>query len=136
MLVHNLLRRIDPSGSARITPAAARALFAYAWPRNIRELERALVGGFVRAGDGSIDIGDLPDEIAASVVELDEPATPPGPARPTEPAEDEAWRAELVTALTRHNGDVTAVAKELGKHRQQIYRRVRQFGIDIDSFRR
>src|SRR6185503_15088975 len=45
ILVASLLRRLDPASRARLTPAAARALFAYAWPRNIRELERALAGG-------------------------------------------------------------------------------------------
>src|SRR5262249_49164031 len=39
ILIATLLRRHDSSGRARVTPTAARALFAYAWPRNVRELE-------------------------------------------------------------------------------------------------
>jgi transcriptional regulator of acetoin/glycerol metabolism len=135
IVIGTLMRRIDPSGHARVTPAAARALFAYAWPRNIRELERALVGGLARSANGLIDLDHLPEEIAACGG-LDEAAPAVGPTPiPTDP-DDDALRAAIVEALVRHGGNVTAAAKALGRHREQLHRWARRFGIDLDSFRR
>jgi transposase-like protein len=49
--------------------------------------------------------------------------------------EDRALRAELVRALGEHRGNVSAVARELGKARVQIRRWCRRFGLDPDTFR-
>ncbi len=134
LLVASLLRRSDPSGTARVSPAAARALFAYDWPRNIRELERALVSGLARSANRLIDLDHLPDEIAASSDAAASPPPRPAPAL-ADPADD-ALRAEIVEALVRHGGNVTAAAKALGKHREQLHRWARRLGIDLESFRR
>lgn len=135
ILIGSLMRRLDPAGRARITPAASRALFAYEWPRNVRELERALVGGLARSTGGVIDLDHLPDEIATSR-HIDEGAPVVNPIPPPTAEVDEALRAEIVDALVRHGGNVTAAAKALGKHREQLHRWARRFGIDLDSFRR
>jgi transcriptional regulator of acetoin/glycerol metabolism len=135
ILIGTLLRRIDPQGRARITPPAARSLFAYAWPRNIRELERALIGSLARSANGMIDVDHLPEEIAGC-------GTPRGTASATVPMgapsdpEDDALRAEIIAALVRHGGNVTAAAKQLGRHREQLHRWARRLGINLDSFRR
>jgi sigma-54 dependent transcriptional regulator, acetoin dehydrogenase operon transcriptional activator AcoR len=135
ILVGTLLRRRDPQGRAHITPPAARSLFAYAWPRNIRELERALIGSLARSANGVIDVDHLPEEIAAC-------GSPRGTASATVPTgapsdpEDDALRAEIIAALVRHGGNVTAAAKQLGKHREQLHRWARRLGINLDSFRR
>ena len=135
ILIGTLLRRIDPQGRARITPPAARSLFAYAWPRNIRELERVLIGSLARSADGVITVDHLPEEIAACDI-------PHGRASATVPAgvpsdpEDDALRAEIIAALVRHGGNVTAAAKQLGRHREQLHRWARRLGINLDSFRR
>ena len=133
ILIGTLLRRLDPSGQARLAPAAAHAIFRYEWPRNVRELERALAGGLARSPDGVIDLQHLPNEIEGlEPVESSGPVSAPPPLS----AEDEALRAELVATLTRHGGNVTAAAKELGKHREQLHRWARRLGIDLESFRR
>jgi sigma-54 dependent transcriptional regulator, acetoin dehydrogenase operon transcriptional activator AcoR len=135
MLVGTLLRRIDPQGGARITPPAARSLFAYAWPRNIRELERALIGSLARSANRVIDLEHLPEEIAACGVPHGTASATAPTAPPGEP-EDDALRAEIIAALVRHGGNVTAAAKQLGKHREQLHRWARRLGINLDSFRR
>jgi transcriptional regulator of acetoin/glycerol metabolism len=134
ILVGTLLRRLDPANRARLTPAAARALFAYAWPRNIRELERALAGGLARTSDGMIDLEHLPEDIAACIEREAAPAGAPTPAPSVDP-DDEALRAAIVDALVRNDGNVTAAARELGKHREQVHRWARRLGIDLNSFR-
>jgi transcriptional regulator with AAA-type ATPase domain len=133
ILIGTLLRRLDPSGEVRISPAAAHAMFRYDWPRNVREVERALAGGIARTPDGTIDVDHLPTELVDfDRVESSGPVTAP----PALDPDDAALRDELVAALARHGGNVTAAAKELGKHREQLHRWARRLGIDLDSFRR
>jgi transcriptional regulator with GAF, ATPase, and Fis domain len=42
---------------------------------------------------------------------------------------------ELRSLLERHNGNVAAVGRELGKARMQIHRWMQRYGIEIDDFR-
>jgi sigma-54 dependent transcriptional regulator, acetoin dehydrogenase operon transcriptional activator AcoR len=134
LVIASLLRRIDPTGAAQLTPPAARALFAYAWPRNIRELERALVGGLARSAGGAIDLEHLPGELAACADPGEHAASSAPPPAPS--PEDDALRADLIAALRRHGGNVTAAAKDLGKHREQVHRWARRLGVNLESFRK
>jgi transcriptional regulator with PAS, ATPase and Fis domain len=135
ILIGTLLRRLDSSGRARITPRAAYLLFAYSWPRNVRELERTLLGALARCANGWIDIDLLPGEIsshgsdpeAASATEMSSSALT---------SEEQTLLQKVIDVLTRHRGNITTAAKELGKEREQIYRWARRFGIDLESFRR
>ncbi|HET6981289.1 MAG TPA: sigma 54-interacting transcriptional regulator, partial [Myxococcaceae bacterium] len=108
----------------RVTPAAAQALLAYRWPLNIRELEQALAGALALAGAGPIDAAHLPPSVLGRATE--EP--------PRELTADEArHRDELVALLRQHGGNMSAVARVLGKGRTQIVRWVSRYGIDIRS---
>ena len=42
---------------------------------------------------------------------------------------------ELRALLVRHNGNVAAVGRELGKARMQIHRWMKRYGIEVDEFR-
>ena len=99
-----------------------RALYAYAWPRNIRELERALAAACTLARE-RIELEHLPEALRA--VAPERVAPPPA----TLSDADRALRDEVAAALTRHNGNVAAVARELGKDRTQIRRWMRRFGL-------
>ena len=44
-------------------------------------------------------------------------------------------KQELLLLLERHRGNITHVAKTLGKQRQQIQRWCRSYGIDPTQFR-
>jgi transcriptional regulator with GAF, ATPase, and Fis domain len=43
--------------------------------------------------------------------------------------------SELRELLERHQGNVAAVGRELGKARMQIHRWMQRYGIEIDEFR-
>jgi transcriptional regulator of acetoin/glycerol metabolism len=62
------------------------------------------------------------------------------PVRDSEPPplspEDVAIRDQLIELLTTNEGNVTAVAKALGKGRMQIHRWAKRFGVDLEAFRR
>ena len=51
-------------------------------------------------------------------------------------AEDAARREELVALLREHGGNISAVAKAMGKARMQIQRWLKRYSIDAERFRR
>jgi sigma-54 dependent transcriptional regulator, acetoin dehydrogenase operon transcriptional activator AcoR len=126
LLISLLLRKLAlERADIRLTPAAAQALLSYRWPLNIRELEQALSGALALSGGKAIDLAHLPSGVVGRVGE--EP--------PRELTSDEArHRDELVVLLREHHGNMSAVARVLGKGRTQIVRWVTRYGIDVRSF--
>jgi sigma-54 dependent transcriptional regulator, acetoin dehydrogenase operon transcriptional activator AcoR len=119
-----------------IHPDAARALFTYDWPLNVRELENALATALVLAGEGPIDLQHLPP--ALRVVE---PVTrrSRAPTATAPPPLDEAQtrrRDGLLALLREHAGNVSAVARASGKNRKQIQRWLKRYALDPDAYRR
>jgi DNA-binding NtrC family response regulator len=123
-------RRVDLGAMlAEITPdatfaaATIRALLAYTWPRNVRELVRALERAAALAGNGEITPAHLSDEVATAKF------TAPPIAAP------DARRDELVALLEKHKGNVSKVAADLGRVRQQVQRWLKRYGLDPERYR-
>lgn len=112
----------------RMHREAARAMVRYDWPMNVRELEQALRAAAVLADDGVVALEDLPSNVALSLAEPD-PVTAEGE------GDDEALRRELLVRLADSDGNVSEVARAMGKARQQIQRWLRRFAIDPSSYR-
>ncbi len=133
LLVGTLLGR--HARAATLTPAAARALFSYAWPLNVRELEMALAAAAALAPEGAIDLPHLPAAVRAGLGDGGGSVREGEDDAPLSPAETEL-RSVLVEHLTAQRGNVSAVARAMGKGRQQIHRWLQRFGLDLASFRR
>jgi transcriptional regulator with GAF, ATPase, and Fis domain len=123
LLVSALVRRHSPEPEkVRLEPDAARALARYRWPFNVRELDQTLAAALLLAGSGPVALAHLPEELRD------------GPHTPVTPqlfgAEEQELRARLVALLVEHGGNLSAVARVLGKGRTQIVRWVQRFGID------
>ena len=130
LLVAALLRspKVRSGETLRFRPDAARALIRFAWPLNVRELEQTLSTSSVLSEEGLIRLEDLPTAIAEAAPDaVDETSTD---------AEDAAVRRELLLRLAETGGNVSEVARAMGKARQQVQRWVRRFGIDPDAFRK
>jgi transcriptional regulator of acetoin/glycerol metabolism len=121
MIVQALLDRLAPGAQHVLSHAAARMLFARTWPNNVRELERALHVATVMAHDTTLELADEPE------------AAPPPPPRLRR--RDHERRAELERLLREHHGNVTAVARALGKAREQVHRWIKRAGLDPEQFR-
>jgi sigma54-dependent transcription regulator len=119
-----ILRRIANQPS-RVTfqQAAVRALLAYPYPHNIRELEAALREALA-ASDGEIVVDHLPEPMRAYRA-----------ARQDLHPDDQALRERLTALLREHRGNVTAVGRSLGKAPVQIRRWCRRFAIELATFR-
>ncbi len=123
LLISALLTR-HTKQPLRFSVNAARALFAWDWPRNIRELEKVLERAIALASSGVIELEHLPLELSK----------PPPAKRPSEDELDDARRAELEKWLTEHRGNISAVARSMGKARMQIQRWLKRYGLDARNF--
>jgi transcriptional regulator of acetoin/glycerol metabolism len=135
LLVGDLLRRMAPqrAGDVVLTRRAVRALFAYAWPQNVRELAKCLEAALVFAGDAPIDVEHLPPAVAPPTAP-DRATRGAEPAPPTSPA-DEARRGELLRLLQVHHGNLSAVARDLGKARFQVQRWMKRYALRPEDYR-
>jgi transcriptional regulator of acetoin/glycerol metabolism len=134
LLVRDLLRRLSPGRAEAvvITRRAARALFDHPWPQNVRELEKCLQAALVLAGDAPIDVEHLPP---ALVEKRNPEAIVPGSPPPALSPADEQRRAELVRLLQSHGGNLSAVARDLGKARFQVQRWVKRYALRPEDYR-
>jgi transcriptional regulator with GAF, ATPase, and Fis domain len=123
LLVAALLERGAPGRSLSFAVPAVRALYRYRWPLNVRELERCLAGA-AALSDRRIELTSLPPALQRDV-----PAETAVVTTPELSPEDSAIRARLVDALARHDRNLSAVARELGKDRKQVRRWLKRYGV-------
>lgn len=103
----------------RIRADAMSALLAYGWPGNIRQLVNALAFAEATCDNGEITVNDLPEEclcdLALPVAQIygEQPEASP-----------------LLTALKRHQWNVSEVARCYQVSRPTIYRWMQQQGIE------
>jgi transcriptional regulator with PAS, ATPase and Fis domain len=130
LIMAALIRRVAPARAAevRFDPLAVRALLRYSWPDNIRELKQALEAAIVLAGDGVIELRHLPAGVRKP---------PPEPVREGQlDAAEQQQRDQLVALLGEHRGNLTTVARALGKDRVQIRRWMKRYGLDVETFKK
>ncbi len=116
LLVATFIRRHDRGGAPRrLSRDAARALFAYDWPLNIRELEQCISAALAIADE---EIG-LP-HLRPPIQQAGQPSSLKALA---------ADRDVLVATIKQHRGNMAAVARALAISRSQIYRLLRRQAI-------
>jgi transcriptional regulator with GAF, ATPase, and Fis domain len=154
LLVPGLLAR-DRTGLPlpALDPAAARAFFTYSWPRNVRELSSCLSAAAILAGDAPIRIDHLPADLrqgprlTAPLPSLPRVTAPGddddlGAAGETAPGvegplsdEERVLRDQVDAEMRQHGGNISAVARAMGKDRKQIQRWVKRFGLSAERYR-
>jgi transcriptional regulator with PAS, ATPase and Fis domain len=128
LLIGSLHHRLYPAEHPGFEIEAARLLFRYPWPLNVRELEQALATAAVLAGNGPVQPEHLPEHVRTG--------RPPGAPKPVILSEADAKiRDELVGHLREHRGNVSAVARAMSKDRKQIQRWLKRFGLDTGEYR-
>lgn len=103
-----------------LSPAAERALSAYPWPGNIREMRNVLERAQVLTRKPVIDVSDLRMEGAGE-------ASPDAP-RPL--SLDEVERQHIERILAEQNGKVAAAARILGISRSALYHKLARYGVE------
>ena len=132
---HFLTRAAEKSGvrARGISRAALDAMTDYAWPGNVRQLERQMIRAALFLEDGELlqtrhlgpeIIGSRTDEDAGSGLGRDA-------ADQTLKARLESFERRILReVLRRHDGNVRAAAGELGVGRTTLYRRLGELEIE------
>jgi transcriptional regulator of acetoin/glycerol metabolism len=93
------------------------------WPRNVRELEKALLHATALAGTGRIEAEHLPDSMKDS-----------GENRRAARSEDQIQR--VVRLLDENGGNVSVVASAMQTSRSQVHRLMKRLSLEPGAFRR
>ena len=116
---------------------ALRALEAYAWPGNIRELQNVIERSVVMSESSSIRAEDLPVEVLhqkpSRPILLDTPSAKTSlptmsVARKTQTRKEQE-RARLTDALERCNGNKAEAARSLGMPRSTFFSKLKKHGL-------
>ncbi len=126
-----------------VAPDACRALLAYDWPGNVRELEHALEQATVLAAASAIALDDLPAALRGAApppeTEAAVAAGAEGGAGFKESKQrvvEQFERRFIADALTRHRGNISKAAEEMGMYRQHLQLKLAEYGIDASAFRK
>jgi DNA-binding NtrC family response regulator len=104
-------------------PKARSALYAYAWPGNIRELRNCVESAVVMARGGVIGLDDLPPSMRASGEERDIRV-------PAGASLGEAEKIMIRETLAAQNGNKSRTAEILGIGRKTLYQKIEEYGLE------
>ncbi len=115
-----------------VTREAMRALAAFDWPGNVRQLEHVLLNAWLMSeGDELVrEDFELPGVQRASLPPAPRVEAPPKGASARSRAEfKDAERERILQALAASNWNRVKAAKMIGLPRRTFYRRLKEFGI-------
>lgn len=117
-----------------MTPETLRLLEQYRWPGNVRELRNVIERAVVLSDGNTVQVRDLPDYIReqASLEKRIDSAIGYKAAR--EQWVESQGKQYLTVLLRRHQGNVSAVAREAQISRKSVYELMRRFQIDAGHF--
>jgi len=125
-----LLRRATGAAAVGVslTTEAGWALLRHPWPLNVRELEQAIARATVLSEGGPLCVKHFPFVLesaprSTSSVQVKGESV------------DVALRQQLDELMREHRGNVTAVARSLGKAPTQIQRWLKRVGLMADGYR-
>jgi len=122
LIAHALLERFvqDQSRPRRgFTSDALRAVEAYDWPGNVREMENVIRRAVIMADGPNVTAEDLG---------LDVPSEHDGPMG-LRAARDAAEREAVINAMSHCNGNISSAADLLGVTRPTLYNLLDKFGL-------
>jgi sigma-54 dependent transcriptional regulator, acetoin dehydrogenase operon transcriptional activator AcoR len=118
-IVAALVERHRPGSRRRFSPEALQALVRADWPGNVRQLENAVLGALQRRDAGDVSLDDLPRHL---VGRSSAGLTPM----------QQAELGAILAALRNADGNKQEAAATLGIARSTLYRKLREFGLDLD----
>ncbi len=126
-----MFRRTANKPGVRLAPDVVEALDAYEWPGNVRELRNVMERAVVFSDGEVIRLTDLPDSIRKSEKE---PRPPAAAAQSGYKEAREHWlevqgKQYIRSLLQRHQGNISAAAREAQISRKSFYELLRRYSI-------
>jgi len=130
--------RVQGREGLAFSPEAVALLERYHYPGNVRELENAVRHAVTLSEGKVIRAADLPAEIRTPrlLPTGDEPArAPAADGAAAAPGDRDGWslaeveKDHIRRVLTRHRGNATAAARQLGISRTTLWRKLREYGL-------
>ncbi|MFA5554164.1 MAG: sigma 54-interacting transcriptional regulator [Phycisphaerae bacterium] len=111
----------------RLLPSAIKAITAYSWPGNIRELANVMERAFINSRTAEISASDLPSEVLTSnILPVDNEDFP---------ALEDVDRKLVIKALEKTSGLKTAAAKLLGIDPRRLNRLIKKFDLEVSDYK-
>lgn len=115
--------REDNRAIEGFTPAARKAMYAYSWPGNIRQLRNTIESAVVTCRGKVIDTGDLPEQIVAEN-RAGEVSIRLGVTL------SEAEKTVIMSTLDFCEGNKTKASEMLGIGRKTLHRKLEEYNVE------
>ena len=120
-----------------VEPEVMEYLTRYEWPGNVRELQNVVERMISMADGNTIGLNLLPPEIynANDLANSQEKVVPVRMGRLSRERQNrkqllaEKESQEILALLTKHGGNVSQVARDMGVSRNTLYRKMKQYNI-------
>jgi DNA-binding NtrC family response regulator len=132
LLVTHFLERYAPGRGMQMSQGAMRALMAFAWPGNVRQLENAVERAVaLSAGRNEVDVQDLPPDLHAGPEQTTTPFVDFPDAGLDLPAYLAAIERDLIRrSLDRTGGNRNRAAELLRIKRTTLVEKLKRLGTD------
>jgi DNA-binding NtrC family response regulator len=132
LLVTHFLERYAPGRGMQMSQGAMRALMAFAWPGNVRQLENAVERAVaLSAGRNEVDVQDLPPDLHAGPEQTTTPFVDFPDAGLDLPAYLAAIERDLIRrSLDRTGGNRNRAAELLRIKRTPLVEKLKRLGTD------
>lgn len=122
----------DEAGDKKIelSPEAWKALYAYSWPGNIRELENVIERAVILHSEGIITVEDFPEDITGAEPEFDVERIVPRD-MPLPKAMEQIEEKLIRRALAQCNDVKSHAAKMLGITKSLIQHKMKKYNITV-----
>jgi len=128
---HFLTRYARHHQATGFSPDALSALSACDFPGNVRELSNVVEQAVALSTGSIIEARDLPAPLNG--LAATSPASPaPAPLGPAPKTLDALTRDAIIAGIKVRNGNMAAVAQDLGISRVTLWRRMKKYKIEID----
>ena len=131
-LVERFIAEFSAAGEGRvkgIEADALKALEAYSWPGNVRQLRNAVEKMVVLAAGETLTLDDVPAEILAPTAPAATAEAAPAAATAPTASLADVEKAQILAALKAAGGNKTAAADALGISRRTLHRKLREWGM-------
>jgi transcriptional regulator with PAS, ATPase and Fis domain len=112
-----------------IAPEVLRALNAYPWPGNIRELRNVIERAVALSSGPMIQLEDLPDTFSDPGPSVSPKLADANTVSTLAESKDHAERERIEKALERNGNNRLRAAAELGISRMTLYNKLRKLGV-------